>query len=413
MEFYECIPLRLAQQQIREAVDTFVPRREIVPLEQALGRVTVEDIRAREDLPSFSRSTVDGFALASADTYGAGEGAPAMLTVNGEVAMGQVPREKIIPGQATAIPTGAMLPAGADAVLMLEYTEQPDAETLLAVRAVAPGENVIRQGEDVAQGGCVVAAGQKLGPRDIGLLAGCGCTEIEVVTQTRVSIISTGDELVDIRAPLTAGQIRDVNSHAIGALLATAGCQVRTLGIVRDDFLQFAALLSAAVQDCDLVIISGGSSVGARDYTVRSIEAQTGGTVCFHGVAIKPGRPTIFGMVGSVPVFGLPGHPAAAMTVCEQLVVPALRQLTGQIIGREFGLIARLLRNVASTPGRDDFIPVRLVADGDGYAAEPMLGKSGLISPQAQAEGILHIAAEKSGLYKNDLVQIQLIKGGW
>ena len=411
MDFFQCMSLTKAQSLIIDSLSKMIVKSEKVDLIHALGRVAAKDVIAKEDLPPFSRSTVDGFAVRSMDTFGANEGVPALFTVTGEVAMGKEAAMELLSGHAVAIPTGGMLPAGADAVVMLEYTEQHDSNELFVLKVAAPGENVVAKGEDIESGTVIVARGQKIAPQHIGALAACGCVEISVCKRVEVAIISTGDELVDIDEPLEFGQIRDVNSYALGAMLTEAGCIVKPMGIVKDNFEKFFAVLENAVAACQFVIISGGSSVGARDYTVKAIEALGTPGVLIHGLAIKPGKPTIYGMIGKVPVFGLPGHPVAAMTVCEQLVMLTVRKLMGQEnVGEKFSIPAFLNRNVASVPGRDDFIPVQLSKEEGQYVATPILGKSGMIRIIAEADGLIQIPADKSGIYYGETVEVLLLK---
>ncbi|MCW2278195.1 gephyrin-like molybdotransferase Glp [Heliophilum fasciatum] len=411
MDFFQCLPLDKARDRIAGSLAGVTVAPETVLLIDALGRVAAQDLRSPEDLPPFSRSTVDGFAVRSADTFGASETAPAFFVVIGEVFMGQAAPMELAPGQAVAIPTGGMVPAGADAVIMLEYTEQPDRQTLLALKPVAPGENMVAKGEDVSAGRRMVKQGQKITPGHIGVLAACGITEVLVRQRVKVALISTGDELVDIHETVQMGQIRDVNSYALGAMLKEAGCQVTLMGIVRDCGADFIEALQKATKDHHLVIISGGSSVGARDYTVEAINALGDPGVLFHGIAVKPGKPTIFGMIHQVPIFGLPGHPVAAMVVSEQVVKPALRLLSGQSEYTEpYRVSASLGRNLASTPGRDDFFWIRLHPQGESYRAEPILGKSGLIGLITEADGMLHIPADQSGLYDGEQVKIMLTR---
>lgn len=411
MEFIQCMKLEQAKKLVIDSLDGIPVNSETVRLTDALGRVVAKDIVARENLPPFSRSTVDGFAVRSADTFGASEASPSLFSITGEVLMGEQTALGLQPGQAVIIPTGGMLPAGADAVVMLEYTERADENDLLVLKMVAPGENIAFKGEDIQAGVVVVEQGQLVAPQHIGVLAACGCTKVSVSKKLGVAILSTGDELVDIDQTLDVGQIRDVNSYALAAMLSDAGCTVKRLGIVRDKYEKFYDALAQAVASSQMVIISGGSSVGARDFTVKALDALGNPGVLMHGIAIKPGKPTIYGKVNNVPVFGLPGHPVAAMTVCEQLVKPAARRLTGQQQSGGAPVIpARLARNVASTPGRDDFISVRLSKCDGGYTAEPILGKSGLISIMSQADGVMHIPADKSGVYDGETVEVFLIK---
>lgn len=410
MDFLHCMELDAAKQLIYEKLGKSLVGAELVELPAALGRITSEAIFATEALPPFARSTVDGFAVRSEDTFGASESAAALFSVIGEVWMGQETKLKLRSGEAAVIPTGGMLPAGADAAVMLEYTEQPDAQTLLVQKMVAPNENVITRGEDVAVGSIVVDAGARISAQHIGLLAACGCHRLMVRKKLRVALISSGDELVDIHETPLFGQIRDVNSYSLAALLSQMGCEVNRIGIVKDGYEQFLSSLSDAVANYHMVVISGGSSVGAKDFTVPAMQALGEPGVLIHGLAIKPGKPTIFGMVGTVPIFGLPGHPVAALTVCGQLVVAAVHRMIGlHATSASLGIPAVLTRNVASAPGRDDYINVRLIKRGEGYVAEPVLGKSGLISIMAQADGVVHIPAEKSGLYEGEQVIVHTL----
>jgi molybdopterin molybdotransferase len=409
MEYFNCISLNDAGQLILNELAGLIVGSEQVALVQALGRIMAEDVVSKEDLPPFSRSTVDGFAVRGMDTFGASEGVPALFDIVGEVAMGQETLIQLKPGQAVTIPTGGMLPLGANAVVMMEYTERPDNNSLLVLKVVAPGENVVVKGEDISKGRLILSQGRKILPQDMGALAACGYVAVPVRQKPEVVIISTGDEVVDVACTPVGGQIRDINSYALAAMLEDAGCIVRRHGIVKDQYEELLAAVSQAVRDCNMVVVSGGSSVGVRDHTVRVLTELGKTDVLFHGVAVKPGKPTIFGMVGKVPVFGLPGHPVAAMTVCAQIVKPAIQKLLGQVISASYTIPARLSRSMASVPGRDDFIRVQLIKKSGEYWAEPVLGKSGLISTMSTADGIVHIPADKGGLYRDEMVQVELI----
>lgn len=411
MDFFQCTTLDKAQELIIDSLTGSTVTTERVALMDGLGRIAAEYILAPEDLPPFSRSTVDGFAVRSIDTFGANETSPALFHIIGEVTMGEKTLLELLPGQGVAIPTGGMLPAGADGIVMLEYTEQHDGDTVMVLKMIAPGENVIAKGDDIQAETMIVAQGQKLAPQHIGILAACGWASILVYKRVTVGIVSTGDELVDIHEPVKLGQIRDVNSYALGAMLSEMGCIVKPMGIVKDSFEKFFEVLLTAVSTCQLVVISGGSSVGARDYTEKAIDALGNPGVLIHGIAIKPGKPTIFGVANGVPVFGLPGHPVAAMMVCEQLVKLAIRKLMGQSGGLSVSSVpAYLVRNLASAAGRDDFITVKLSKQDGKYMANPILGKSGMISSMSEADGMIHIPADKSGLYIGDVVEVIITK---
>ncbi len=410
MDFFQYIPLSKAQEIVNGHLQDSVIGSEKVHLAESLDRITAEDVVAMEDVPPFHRSTVDGFAVCSDDTFGASETSPALFTIVDEIVMGQPAAVTLTSGQAAAIPTGGMLPPGADAVVMFEHTETLDANTLLVKDKIAPGENIVSRGEDVGAGAVIVAKGQKITPQHIGILAACGCTQLAVRERLKVAVISTGDELVDIGQPVPLGKIRDVNYYVLSAMLREAGCQVKQMGIVEDCYEKFLEALMEAVKTCHMVVISGGSSVGARDYTVKAIDALGKPGVLVHGISVKPGRPTIFAMVKATPIFGLPGHPVAAMTICEQMVKPAVRCLMGQGGMDGLSIPATMLRNVASAPGRDDFVNVRLSKRAEHYVAEPILGKSGLISIAAQADGMVRIPSNESGLYEGDVVEVFSIK---
>lgn len=405
MEFFNCIPLAKARDIIAGKLSSFTVDSETVALIDALGRIAAQDISSAEDLPPFDRSTVNGFVVRSIDTFGASEADPALFTISGEMMMGEQVQTALYPGQAVTMPTGGMLPQGSDAVVMLEYTERLDQHTLLVSKAVAPGENLVRKGEDIQSGGVIVPQGQKVEPQHIGALAACGHKIVPVRRKVEVTVISSGDELVDIDVIPGIGKVRDINSYALGAMLRAMGCIVRQMGIVKGSYEELLAMLSTAVASSSLVVISGGS----RDFTVKAIEALGAPGILIHGLAVKPGKPTIFGMVGTIPVIGLPGHPVAAMTVCELLVKPAVRILAGQKQQAGIDSIsARIRRNLASTPGRDDFVTVKLSKEQGEYIAEPILGKSGLISIMVQADGVVHIPANKSGIYDGEEIEVLL-----
>ncbi len=412
MEFNHCVSLQEAFALVMNHVSEQAITAEKVPLANCLGRTAAVDITAKEALPAFSRSTVDGFAINSADTFGATEGIPALLALTGEVLMGQPNGLTVETGQAVAIPTGGKLPPGTDAVVMLEYTEVPDKHSVLIAKAAAPGENVIAKGEDFATGDIIVRRGHVISPQVIGALAACGYSHLPVSQRPHVAIISTGDELVDVGTEIVAeGQIRDINSYALAAMLEQLGCSVKRAGIVPDNYDTLRQVLNEALATSQLVIISGGSSVGTRDHTVRVLQSYVeDNSVLFHGITIKPGKPTIFGMVGKIPVFGLPGHPVSAMTICHVLIKPLVAALLGQpCLEPPRRIMAQITRNVASAPGRDDFVRVKLRRLDGNYWAEPIFGKSGLISTYLQADGIIHITAMKSGLYREDWVEVELL----
>ena len=379
---------------------------EDVALEAARGRVLGTDVVATADLPGFARSIVDGFAVRAASTFGASEGLPALLSVVGEVEMGRAARGSVGPGEAVRIPTGGMLPTGADAVVMIEHTEALDEATIEASRAVAPGGNVIQADEDVASGRVVLQAGTLLRAQELGLLAAIGVGRVAVHRRPVVAILSTGDEVVPVDREPGPGQVRDVNSHTLAAQVEACGGVARQLGIVRDDFEVFLSTVRAALEEADLLLVSGGSSVGTRDLTIDVLEALPDSEVLVHGVSVKPGKPTILARVGAKAVWGLPGHVASAMVVFEVLVRSFVERIGGLTRPRPRGLArARLTRNVRSVHGRTDFVRVRL----DGADASPVLGRSGLIRTMVDADGLVEIPRDSEGLDAGEEVDVRLL----
>jgi molybdopterin molybdotransferase len=384
---------------------------ETLSLLSALCRYLAREVKAAEDVPGFSRSTMDGFAVRARDTFGASEGLPAYLEIAGEVLMGEEPQGGVEPGQAWRIATGGMLPAGADAVVMVEQTETLDEKTIGVVKPVAPGENVIRRGEDLTAGDLVLPAGHCLKAHDLGVLAAAGVTAVEVFCRQRVGIISTGDEVVPPDEKPAPGKIRDINSYTLYGAVAEAGGEPHLYGIVKDDFQKIRERLTIVLKENDLALLSGGSSVGTRDVAAEAINSLGSPGVLFHGLPIRPGKPAIGAVVAGKPVFGLPGHPASALVVFQLLVAPLLRMgnYSGEENGfREFPLVARLTRNLRSAPGREDFIRVRLFLQQGSLYAEPVLGKSGLITTLVKADGLARIPAGKEGVEAGETVEVKL-----
>lgn len=383
-----------------------------VPILESLGCRLTAEVRAVDDVPAFNRSTVDGYAVKAKDTYGASEGIPSYLDVSGEALIGQEPAGRVDPGQTWYIATGAMLPAGTDAVVMVEYTEELDSRTIGINRPVAPGENVIRRGEDISAGDIALPAGHRIRPQDLGLLSSIGVTEVEVTRITKVGIISTGDELINPLEQPAPGEIRDINSYILYGAVSASGGQPRLYGIVPDDYDQMRETLARALEENDMVLISGGSSVGARDVTYKVIDNAGKPGVIFHGIAVKPGKPTAGAVIGSKLLFGLPGHPASALVIFDVLVAPLLRDgaypATEEESALEFPVKAIITRNLHSAAGRRDFFRVKVSSKEGQLFAEPVLGKSGLINTMTKANGLAHIPAGKEGVEAGETVDVKL-----
>ena len=384
---------------------------EALPLAYSLGRILAKDVTADLDIPGFDRSTMDGYALRGAATFGASESNPGYLNVVGSVAMGEQPDARVGPGEAVRIATGGMLPAGADAVMMVEHTEALDDKTIEVYKSVAPGQHVVMKGEDMASGDTLLVRGQPVRPQEAGLLAALGHETVRVFAKPRIGIISTGDEVVPIDTVPGPAQIRDVNSTTLAAMTVAAGGQPRAYGIVQDSEALLKATCGQALAENDMVLISGGSSVGMRDFTIDAFNAQQDAEILVHGVSISPGKPTILARSGNKPMWGFPGHVTSAMVVFRVLVQPFIEHLGGldERYRRIYKIPCRLARNLSSAQGRVDFVRVRLVYNNGHLWAEPLLGKSGLIHTMVKADGLVRIAAHFEGLDKGDEVAVEII----
>ena len=378
---------------------------ETVPLSAALGRILYSGVESVEYVPGFHRSTVDGYAVRASDTFGCSESIPALLEVQGQVAMGEAAGEMPQSGCCVYVPTGGALPEGCDAVVMIEYTEDYGDGTIGITKPAAPGENIIYKGDDVYPGKQVLPAGKLIGAQDIGALAAMGIMEVKVSRRLSVAIISTGDELVDASSVPGEGQIRDLNSPMLAALVDQTGCEPRCFGIIPDDEDMLRAAVEKACKECDVVLVSGGSSVGAKDATGKVIAYM--GDILFHGIAMKPGKPTILGKIADKPVWGLPGHPAAAFFVGHIFVRPLLAQLMGREV-RNYTMPARLTEPVSANHGRAQYNGAHLVFREGEWYAEPVRGKSGLITTLADSEGYFCIPRDKEGAAAGEIVRVTL-----
>jgi molybdopterin molybdotransferase len=383
-----------------------------LPIGDSYGMITSKDIISPEDLPAFNRSTVDGFAVNSTDTFGATESLPSYLIVKTEIFMGEEPEFKLKKGEVAKIATGGMLPEGADSVVMLEHTQQVDEKMIEVVKPVAPGENVIKAGEDAKKDECILKRGRRLRPQDIGVLAGLGITDIWVYKKPRVSIISTGDEIIPADKPIKPGQVRDINSYNLSGLILNSGGIPVKRGIFSDKYNVIKEVVEESLMNSEMVLITGGSSVGTKDMTAKVINDMGRPGVLFHGVSIKPGKPLIGGIVNKIPIFGLPGHPAAVNVCFEVFIKPVLENLSGLhevIFDKEKRTVmARISRNISSSPGREEHIGVALEERNGEIWAVPLLGKSGLITTLTKADGTAVIPLRKLGVQEGEIVEVRL-----
>ena len=381
-----------------------------IPMDDVLGRVLVTDLTAPEDLPDFFKSTMDGYAVQTRNTFGATESMPALLEIIGEVSMGEANKIQVNSGQAVKIPTGGMLPKGADGVVMVEYCSLLDERTLEVSRAISPLENTIQPGDDFKKGAVILPAKKRLRPQDMGVLAGLGFMEVPVFRRPKVAILSTGDEMVPVSQNPGPGQVRDINRYTLGALCWNMGAVPVHMGICADHFEPLKRMVEKALRAADAVWISGGSSVGTRDFTLKVFETLPDFALLVHGISISPGKPTIIGRSGAKPVVGLPGHPASALVVAEIFMTKLLRILSGARETEGIHTIKKaiLKQNIPSSGGREDYIRVKLAHDGAQLKATPIFGKSGLISTLVEADGLVRIDMNTEGLYEGDEVDVML-----
>jgi molybdopterin molybdotransferase len=384
---------------------------ESIPVRDALNRVLAKDIQSSGDLPGFRRSTVDGYALAARDAFGASESQPSFFNIAGEVRMGEEPKFRLNRGECGLIPTGGMLPEGADAVVMVEYSQKINEEVVEIYRPVSPLENVIQPDDDVKKGQVVLKGGTLLRPQDLGILAGLGVTRVDVVSRPRAAIISTGEEIVDIGQEPSPGQIRDINSYSLGGLCVNSGVEPIYLGIVGDSLHDLKLVVERGISQADAVLVSGGSSIGVKDLTLDVFLSLNGVELVAHGVSISPGKPTIIVRIGNKTLWGLPGHPVSAMVIFDVLLrclFHRLLGLSGTDENRGQFIEAELDRNVESATGREDYIRVTLSRNQGQVLATPILGKSGLIFTMVEADGLVRIDMNTEGLYRGDRVQVRL-----
>ena len=415
-EFLELNPPEKFWQEIKSFLYDKNLKSENLNLDNALGRILAEDLYSPVDLPPFSRSTVDGYAVRAADTAGASASMPTYLELIGSIEMGTDTELKLKSGEAAAIPTGGMLPEGADAVLMIEDTEKIEDNTIESFKSLAAGENLVQKAEDIAAGEILFKKGHKLMARDIGALAGLGITEFKGAVRAKVSVISTGDELIPAEAEAKLGQIRDINSYSITSYLNKIGAETKKVGIIEDEFESLKKAVKNELNQ-DLVLISGGSSVGIKDMTIDLLNSLGEPGVLLHGLAIKPGKPTILAIIEGTIVIGLPGHPASAWTVNNVLVGEIVRVLNGEKEAAEIGrsnnkyqIKAELTRSLVSDKGREEYIPVKIFRENEKLMAEPLLGKSSLITNLVQGDAVLKVPRNQEGKEKGEIIELSLIE---
>ncbi len=407
-EFLELLPPNAALAKLLTESAARV-QAELIPTAQALGRVTAAPITAPHPLPEFGRSTVDGYAVRSSDTFGASDSQPGYLRLIGEVPMGDSPEFGVPSGSCALIHTGGMLPADTDSVIMLENTQPVSSREIEIQRAVAPGENCIRIGEDVQTGQEVIPAGARIRTPEMGGMAALGVTEVLVARQPRVAILSTGDEVIPASATPRPGQVRDVNTATLCALVTQHGGLPQSYGILPDRAEVLEAAARQALETCDILVITAGSSASTRDLTSDVINNLGKPGVLVHGVNVRPGKPTILAVCNGKPVIGLPGNPVSALVIAGLFIAPLIHQMLGLPSVSHAVRMARLTLNVPSQTGREDWTPVKLIEGPAGWLAQPIFGKSNLIFSLVRADGLVRTPPDATGLEAGALVEVHIL----
>jgi molybdopterin molybdotransferase len=408
-ELFKVKTLAEAIETLKPYLHSYYERIEWIPLADSLGRILARELRAESSVPHFRKSTVDGLAVRAADTFGASESMPALIQCKGEVLMGLPPSEQLTIGEGMLIPTGGMLPENSDAVVMVEYLDDFGQGLYGVTKPIAPGENLIDEGEDFKAGEAILSRYTKIRPQEMGLLASQGIVSIPVLPRLKVGILSTGDEIVSPEVNPSLAQTRDINGYTLLGQALAAGAQAKYYGIVRDDTDLLRQTLQTILETNDVVLLSGGSSVGARDFSAQLINELGEPGLLFHGLALRPGKPTIGGIVEGKLIIGLPGHPASAMIVFESLVKP---WLDASVLSHSISLEPEgvLSQNLYSGTGREEFIRVSVHPDGNDWRVEPIRGKSGLIRTMVLADGLVHIGLDTEGLEAGTRVKLKVLR---
>ncbi len=407
MDFFQVVSVEQAKEKLMSHFPCRSLPLETVSILEASGRILGETIRSEEDIPSFIRSTVDGYAIKSSNSHGANEMTPGFLKMIGEVNMGETTPLGISDGQAVYVPTGGMIPRGADAVLMIEYAERLSIESITVGKPLSVGENIVYPGDDIKSGAIVLEAGRKITPQDIGLLAALGIHEVPVYNKPGFYLISTGDEIIDIQDKMAPGKIRDINGYLLHALIMETGGHVVGRSLIKDDADQLKEEIQKALfADAQVILISGGSSVGERDFTFDAINSSGGKGVFVHGISIKPGKPTIIGEAGGKALFGLPGHPVSAVIIFKAFIEFLIRHMMGSHEKQSPFCKAVTASNFHSDPGKETYQMVSLEKKNGIIYARPVFGKSGMISLLLNSSGYIVIGSETEGLPKGCEVDV-------
>lgn len=397
---------------LRILLETSPVDAEMVQTVRARARVLAEDLYSQVDLPHFPRAAMDGYAVKARDTFGASASQPAYLKLVGTVEMGKEVTRPLGKGEAMRISTGGMLPPESDGVVMIEYTEEVGDNVVEIHRGVSPWQNAIQVGDDIKKGDPVFRRGRRLRAHDLGALTGIGMSSLYVYKKPRLALISTGDEIVAAETEPRPGQVRNINQHSLAGLIEECGAELNDLGVVRDDREALVKTLRRALEWGDLVLLSGGSSVGARDVAIDAILSLPSAEILFHGISVSPGKPTIFAKAAGKPLLGLPGYPVSALVIFDLFAAPLIRILGGEdpATACQFRKTTRaiLKTNIASQTGREDYVRVSLEeADGQLYAT-PLPSKSGAIFTLVKADGMVRIDLNQEGIEQGEEVEVIL-----
>lgn len=385
---------------------------EQLPTVRARARVLAEDLFSQVDLPHFHRAAMDGYAVKAKDTFGASPSLPAYLKLAGVVEMGEQAIHPLASGEAIRISTGGMMPPESDAVIMVEYTNDVEGGLVEIHRGVSPWQNVIQIGDDIKKGELVFQRGRRLRAHDLGALTGIGISTLRVYKRPRVALISTGDEIVDADANPLPGQVRNINQHSLAGLIEECAGELKDWGVVRDDRSQLTKTIGKSLEWGDLVLLSGGSSMGAKDIALEAILSFPDSEIVFHGISVSPGKPTIFARACGKPILGLPGYPVSALVIFDLFAAPLIRALGGEDVGsrNRFAKVVRALlkANIASQVGREDYVRVTLAQEGQRFSATPLPNKSGAIFTLVKADGMVRIDLNQDGLEEGEEVEVIL-----
>lgn len=406
MKMFNVHSVEAARKKLEDFFSEYKLETEKIDITKAVGRILAEDVVSNENVPHFRRSTVDGYAVISKDTHGASESLPAFLQVVGEVHMGKPAKNVVSNDETMYVPTGGMVPDGADSVVMVEYTEKLDEENIAINRPASSKENMIDIGDDIRKGEKVLKKGAKLRAQDIGVLSSIGIEKVFAYKLPTIAVISTGDEILDPSKNAEPGQIRDINTYTLSAMAEEAGCTLTKKIVVKDEFQRLYDTLEECINNNDIVIISGGSSVGTKDITGKVINSVGKPGVFVHGVAIKPGKPTILAKVRNKAVFGLPGQPVSAMIVFKVFVEYLIKYIQKQDTQTNYYIEAEFTSNIHSAHGRETYQMVTLEKEREGWKASPVYGKSGMITLLSKAKGYIKIEADKEGIEKGERVKV-------